>query len=507
MTRALLLGRLKYVSVVGDVGEDLGDTAETVGAAAVIGDPTASKIALTLPLYGDVGEGRVAGERLRRQTRAMLSNIPLRAGGLYLRFSADPEQDSWLLIGGGDISYGKAGPTLGEYELAIRDAYRIGNLRTHRPARRLQTADRRSSIVPRDYRGLLFSTDFAAYPVVHELVLPVGAVAPRRRGELAAVTTRASAGGTLSIVDGLADGETVIYEQSGAEQGKSDVVVYDRRGDPTQPPVANAANAAIQNPADPEADWGWEEVHGANYPLSDGDVPVLTNSICRLRWRANRSCFALDVYDPAGSLGAASPWYELGSVRLIVAGSSLETIRSTFVREWTPERTVIEVVFEAGGRLTTTILTLQRGWRGPRLEVYAAGAVCEIRWVPRTSGEGTYADAGGTVATDATGPDWSGRTNANPGPVAIYTPTASGALATLFAFVTQQTFGGRFDNTAYRENERGPTARRASSFQRTSYASVTLGFVPTGADANTEAARLGTTNLSAAQGLPELTAR
>jgi hypothetical protein len=101
---------------------------------------------------------------------------------------------------------------------------------------------------------------------------------------------------------------------------------------------------------------------------------VLDNGRCRVRYdSAHTPGFAIDVWT-----GAA--WVEQGKVIIFRLGDlnvGDDTFVSAFLAEWTPERAVVKVVlrYSADTRSREQIfITLQRGWSGPRIEVYPAAA-------------------------------------------------------------------------------------------------------------------------------------
>jgi hypothetical protein len=76
--------------------------------------------------------------------------------------------------------------------------------------------------------------------------------------------------------------------------------------------------------------------------------------------------FPIDVW-------TGTAWVDQGTVYLERAGAVLDTLVSSAVLEYTPERAVLKLVLtkasDAFSR-ETVIVTLQRGWSGPRFEVY-----------------------------------------------------------------------------------------------------------------------------------------
>jgi hypothetical protein len=272
--RDAFLGRLGFPTILDDLKESVGDALQTVSAGVVPGERSARPFTLSLPVHGsrDDPDKLVAGLRMGRQVRGLIENPDVRLQGLYLRLDFDSELNGWLLIGAADLEYSDGGPSLGEFKLTFSDCYRIGSRRTHRPARRVDLADRRLSTTPRDTLESIFSTDFAAVAAVARTYLPVDALQPVGYGGVpvapAAVPTLR---GDLGLLTGRPDGEAIVFDQLEANFGKADVLVLDRglAPSPTYTPAGDV---------DPQGNYAWEEVYGTDQPLTDGDVPVLDNA-------------------------------------------------------------------------------------------------------------------------------------------------------------------------------------------------------------------------------------
>jgi hypothetical protein len=365
------LGRLSFVAALEDVVEQLGGGLETVGARAVAGEPRARSRPLTLPIRAEDAAADPVGEgaRLRRAVRSLLENPQALAQGLYLTVAYDSELNGWLRIGGGEISEEQVGVTFGEWKLSLSDVYSIGSLRTLRPARRLTVADRRLATVPRDLLRALYSTDFAAVAAAAVHTIPPGysdvvglggqALVPQ------AVVTK---GGNVGVLAARTHGEVVHYEQGEADLTNfSDVLVHDRRGLDTS-----------------QQDTGWEEVYGPDYPLTAGEIPTVSNGICRARQTAGTTV-ALERWVVGTGwveVGRLLPWLEYATT-FPPTLSQATVLRGARVVEWTPERAVVAyVAATATGERADIYITLQRGWDGPRVEVYAT---------PRADGSGAGA--------------------------------------------------------------------------------------------------------------------
>jgi hypothetical protein len=366
--RDVRLGPLQFRTVEGELKETLGDQLESVGAALVAGERRPRPFSLSLPIEMVASDGDPLGEaeKLRRQVRALMENARARLQGLWFEFAIDTVLNGWLLVGGADLSYTEQGTTFADYLLELTDCYRVGDRTTHRPARRVEVYDRRLATTPRDTLGRLYSTDFANEVAMASHYLPPGATDVLGALEIPlAPETFNALGGTLSVLSDRSPGEVLSFAQQAAYEGQAEVAVYDRQG------LADPAFTLIGD-LDPEANYGWERVYGSNQPLTAGDIPVIANGVCRVRWVPDAYAFALDYYD-----WPSSPSYvEIGRVTVWTGNSQYAEILAVTVDEWTPERAVVKVRLQLNASLRCTIyLTLQRGWPGPRIEVYSRASV------------------------------------------------------------------------------------------------------------------------------------
>lgn len=270
--RDVKLGRLALPTIDGDLKEQVGDQLDVAGGSIVAGERRPRSYQFILPLRGSPGEADpfLAGERMRRQMRALMENTIARLQGLYFKFSPDPEQNSWMMVGGGSIDYAEGGITLADFQFEFSDAYRIANVRTHRAARRLELYDRTLSTTPRDVLGVSFGTDFAGL-LNYKLplhYLPVGAtdlLGVNRR--VVTPGYRVAANGSIVVVPNAQAAEVVSFEQAeSAMHGADDVVVYDRRskGDPP------AGFAALMMGERPTAYYRFNEQPGAATLVDSG---------------------------------------------------------------------------------------------------------------------------------------------------------------------------------------------------------------------------------------------
>jgi len=122
---------------------------------------------------------------------------------------------------------------------------------------------------------------------------------------------------------------------------------------------------------DPE-DFGWEEIFGENWALYDHtDPPVMSNGRCRIRREpavTSAVGFAVDTW--VQSVG----WTEIARFHMGASAFPFTEILASHVVEWSPERAVVAVHLNSATTMAATLyITLQRGWQGPRLELYGEG--------------------------------------------------------------------------------------------------------------------------------------
>jgi hypothetical protein len=364
----LQLGRLALPTVGHDFKEAVGEPLDTVGAGVALGQRRPKGYAFTVPLLaipdGSATDQVAAGNRMRRQLRSMLHNAQLRGQGLYLQFVPDREIDGWVVPGNGQIAWEPGGPTFGNYTLSLDEIYRVGTRWTHRPGLRFVVVDRRLASTARDFLGQIHSTDFASLTALGIVRTPIGA----DKFTFASGTVVLNGFWTGKDGNGYnafpVDGDVVSYEIPEASMNLGQVVAYDRRGHITVPATG----------PDPL----WEEVYGSNYPWNwltasqPADCPVLDNGVVRVRLdTANTIGLAIDKW-------TGSAWAEQGKITAYRIGDSSgydDTFVSASLVEWTPERAVMLVVLNRAADLASfesIYVTLERGWGGPRVEMYVA---------------------------------------------------------------------------------------------------------------------------------------
>lgn len=352
------LGGISLPTYEQDFVQTVGGDYELVGAAVMPGAPRpASLYTINIPIYGDPTETdpTAVGLAKRAQVVALLQNALVRYQGLQFTSTFDPAIDGWLVIGTADVAYGDGGAGFGDFMLRIAGAAIIPAQQTLLGLRLLA----RDTRVPGTHIDRLMR-HAVGEQVPHEAVvrhyLPVGAddVVGQAQPLLPAVGTYETLHGKAPYIDARVHGELVTYERPWADVGKGDVAVYDRNGNTT--PAYTAAGDL-----DPQGVYGWVRIYGRSQLLQQGDVPVLDNGRCRVRYTGNGT-WACDVCE--GGRYVPGPRFDLGYPQL----------RSVALAEWTPEHAVLRVALADKGARADVYLHLQRGWPGPTVDVYHQGA-------------------------------------------------------------------------------------------------------------------------------------
>jgi hypothetical protein len=336
----------------------------------------------------------------------MMQNADYRLAAVYIQFAFDAERNGWMVIGTATLNDADGGATLAEYTLALDNAYRVAAINTHRDGYRVDITDLRLATSPLDYFGTVINTSTfgAALSPAVAVALPVGATDVTVLGAAATAlaVSRTGTDGVIPVVttkspfayglaaSALANGDVLSWERAEVSFNLGDVIVYDRRGnlgpfgtggvyDPVPYPSTFATTGAVQDT------YGWEEIYGTDYPYSwlvagaTKDAPVIQNGLCRVRYDNTGALgFRVDSWNPA-----TSAFIEQGKITTMptVIGAALSgTFDNTFlsaqVLEYTPERAVIELVTQNSATpsiRSSMLIILQRGWTGPRVEVYSPG--------------------------------------------------------------------------------------------------------------------------------------
>jgi hypothetical protein len=153
---------------------------------------------------------------------------------------------------------------------------------------------------------------------------------------------------------------------------------------------------------DPERLHEWEQVFGPDQRLTDNDVPVMENALCRLRWNRFAHALCVDSWTRTGGWqeqGRWTFWRENGGAHYQFAfyphlGVSWPTRGDARVVELSREHGVVKITLafsaNANPNRLELYVQLRRGWTGPRLEGYYSGsdftasnpAGVHMRWSP-----------------------------------------------------------------------------------------------------------------------------
>lgn len=454
--------------------ESIGDTVERVGPTPVPGTRQGQRATLALHTFPSVGENTAGRMRVRRQLRSLMNNRPLILGGLYVLWDQDPEQSGWYVIEPAELTPGEINALAHGWFRATLPLRLLGRRPTHRRAVGVHLLDRRINTTPDDQLWTKYLGDFSGLAALALTWLPsnVQDVVVRGTTTLVLSAPRLGQGGaSIVAVVGAQDGARVHFEQPESARNSGDVVLYDRR---------NVLTAPAAGP-----DAAWEEAYGPDWPLAEGDAPVLDNGLCRVRLSsANNVGLAVDAW-------AAGAWDEQGKLLVQRIGDSsgpCDALVSASILEWTPERAVISLILRRTADLYSreqVFVTLQRGWTGPRVEAYptplssGAGGDAALVWFAIGAPAGDSAlkvDSGGAAAVQQAAGAFS------PGAIGASTFTGENQVSLLrggagFAMqmaVVQANLAGRVEasSAAYGATRNGIAVQSTGS---TGYVSAHLG--------------------------------
>ncbi len=591
--RDFYLGRLGLPTLFDDVKEGVGSPLNSDTGGVVLAKKRTKGYSLNAHVWGTSGDldQYAAGERMRRQVRALLDNDRARADGMYMMSIADPSLNGWIMLGQGQLDYSDGGVSLAQYKLTLDEMFRLGSLRTHREGRRATLVDRRLSTTQNDYLGwLVGGLGFAGATAQSIVCLPNCTDVVVNRQALSKATTYLVGGINTTLLGqrqqldqnnpqqavlGRVNGEIIHYNRTEAMQRSGDVVAYDRQGVVPLPadtnwfgnpvPAAsltnwpaggtrvttggppqmnncaygwyslagnttlasasglvwvngevvgygvwlrahtpadvgktvriritdgtttgstnvvltagwtffggtvtatsttlggtwgvdtggglaaaaydvtgfistrNALTATPPNSFDPDTQgsWGgtqyasqnyltdyqsalgWEELYGPDQTTTLGDVPVISNGQCRVRYVPAVGAWAVDDFVAGTGLveqGRFMAFADTGS-----GAREAITLVDSAVLEWTQERAVIRAVMQGTGvaadARVSIIITLQRGWTGPRVEVYTRASVISatpsavLHYAPAVNSETVFAFgfAGGNATESSSSPSF-----------------------------------------------------------------------------------------------------
>jgi hypothetical protein len=345
---------------------------------------------VTVPTFAGDGLTDTLAARLtlRQQLRSMLNNSALKLQGYcYLLYADDPDQNGWYIPDQGQLSDidGSSGLSTGAWKLDNVNWAMVGHRRTHREARNIWMKNLTLGLSYRDTLRLLYSTDFASLAnngsagAIGITTFPAGTsqAADTVTGVMVPLVLQLAGrdGGASSLSVGppgyspLPDLSCVSYERLEASWGLSDVIVYDRRGDLSDPTTG------------PSSDW--VEVYGPDFPwnwLTAGqpmDAPVLDNGLVRVRYSPTPlPGFSVDMWN-----GAA--YVEQGKLTVVRnpsggGGGDCNTLVSAGLHldnGYTSDRAILAAVMSVSSQPYSrerVFITMSRGQPGITFECYPA---------------------------------------------------------------------------------------------------------------------------------------
>lgn len=343
--------------------EPIGDQVTRVGGVPTPGARSGTSISSKLTLAPPDTGTRADRQRVRRQLRSLTNNAPARLQGIWVAWSDDDEQDGWYVPTQATIDLTEGALASGFFTASL-GLDLVGRPRTHRPAALARVHDLRAAATPKDGLNRLYGPAFDGSPLNGSAVTPAPLVwLPSDTQDVIIAgpgspsygpTRQGRGGSSLTSIQGVGDLSVVHFEQDPAHRLRGDVILYDRRGE-----TGTAWDAVNPHPA-------WEEVYGVDWPWV-GRVSV-ENSLCRVI-ETDNAVLSCAYWDGA-------QYAPLADLRPRVDGEYLDTVLSRSVVEWSPERAVMRIVMHRAsmpGSRTEVLITLQRGWRGPKVETYTSG--------------------------------------------------------------------------------------------------------------------------------------
>lgn len=343
--------------------EPIGEQVQRVGGVPTPGARGGTTVNARITLAPPDTGVKAARQRVRRQVRSLANNPAARLQSVWVAWADDDEQDGWYVPSQATIDLAEGALASGFFTTSL-GLELVGRPRTHRRAVLARTRDLRLATEPKDLLGRVYGRIFDGSGSVGSAVTPAPVVwLPSGVSDVVAHSGGSPTLGTaisgrdatsLTPVSGLSDLAVVSCEQPSAHRHRGDVVIYDRRGETGTPPSTGPHST-------------WEEVYGADWPWAG--LPALENYVARVAVTTG-GVISLAYWD-----GSAFTEYTVADVRARVSSTdyTLDTILSVGVHEWTPDRGVVRLVMEKSGQDGTrcdVYLTLQRGWLGPRIEVY-----------------------------------------------------------------------------------------------------------------------------------------
>lgn len=381
--------------------EQIGDPVSDFGGTTVPAPRTALRHSISLPTFTNNATLDTVAARLvlRRQLRSLLNNTQYKLQGFYVNWAEDPEQNGWYVPDMGQLADGQdsSGLATGFWKLENVVWRKQAARRTHRRAVNVTMLPITTGFRWRDYRRTLYNADFASLTPLAITYLPASATDITNSSSYQAVTSQTlragSDGGACVLVPGQPNLTTLSFEQPETSQTQCGVLVFDRNG-------FIAASETT----------GWSEVYGPDWPwywpttsTGEPDAPVLENGYTRVRFdNTNTPGFRVDVWTGTAWVEQCKVWFQRYNSGLATPVAVADaTLLSAGLEEYGQERAVMKVVMSEAGNTDTSsremiYVTLQRGWSGPRFELYpgptaTATPLAVAGWICITPSVGTFA--------------------------------------------------------------------------------------------------------------------
>lgn len=358
----LTLGALSFLTLNNTITETFGNVLTNVGSGTVPAEREPYRYEnLTVPVYGHYEEADpyAKGQQLRLEARSMFRNRQLCTDGFYMDFAKDPDLSAWIAVGNASLQYLEGGVSLADYQLNLGQVHLISTPAVGQDGVFVNTQDLglnttandilRTSYDPLSQVGFGLGNEGA--PRTY-LGVGVGDIKGKVGGIPLTIGSYSGINGTGYYVDQAPHGSSLAFEISPTDRRGADVLVVDRQGI-TSPTYTLAGD---RNPNL----YGWIKIFGPDFPYTSGDVPVLQNDRSRIMYLSG-SQFQIQT-----STGAA--FANDGTLNL-----GMDSVVSVALLEWRPFRAVVRVnmVGSGGSVRAVAFITLQRGWAGPQVEVYA----------------------------------------------------------------------------------------------------------------------------------------
>lgn len=341
--------------------ETIGGDYELVGAVPMPGPPRPRMYNMVLPIYGDPYESNPysVGNTMRTQIRDLIENDASRYAGLQFTVTYDTQLNAYLVIGTADLAY-RGGPDFGDFELRISGAAVIPAVLVL-GAFQVWSADKRLQTTPMNLRTQTgHRTEEITKHAQPRHYLPVGAydVLGQAAPRLVPTHEYQTIFGPGVYVDDRPHGEMITFEREWDPAQSGDVRVFD-------PEDKQDVELTKEGDLDPQTVYGWRRVY-ARRPLDDGRIPILDNGVCRVR-HVKDTVFQIETVKNGRYTNDTT--FDLGYGKIL----------SSIIDQASFEQAALRLQVGDDGRRGVAIITLQRGWQGPAVDVEHLAKQSKVR--------------------------------------------------------------------------------------------------------------------------------